>query len=167
MKTIIILILLLSINITVFSQNNQTIDSQLTKKTWVDLESRNIHGYTVTRIDGTDYGNSRNSSFGMITSVAYNNSSDNGNAQLEFYITRYEQSQANLKWYMIIIRGEDDKTKIFKKKLDYQSAELPEGNYYWNYTTIDLPNNIHPPFYVYIRDRNIQLLYSTKFKIEK
>ena len=91
MKPIIIIFLLLNLNIIAISQSNNIIDAQLTKKTWVDLESRNIHGYKVTRIDGTDYGNSRNSSFGMITSVAYNKPSDKAKAQLEFYITRYEQ----------------------------------------------------------------------------
>ncbi len=167
MKTIIISILLLLIGFSGISQNNNEIDPQLTQKTWVDGETRNINGYQVTRIDGTDYGNTRNASFGMITSIAYKEALGAKKGQLEFYITRYEQSLANLKWFMIIIRGEDDDKKIFEQKLDYQAPELPEGNYYWNYTTIDLPENIHPPFYVYIRDRNMELLFSTKFKIEK
>ena len=143
----------------------QNINPQLTQKTWVDDETRVINGFQVTRISGADYGNARNASYGMMTSIAYKELDGASKNQLEFYITRYEQSMANLKWFMIIIRGEDDKKKIFTKKLDYRAAELPEGNYFWNYTTIDLPENIHPPFYVYIRDRNMDLLYSTKFKI--
>lgn len=146
---------------------SQSINTQLSQKTWVDDETREINGFQVTRISGSDYGNARNASYGMITSVAYKEIDGAGKNQLEFYITRYEQSMANMKWFMMIIRGEDDKEKLFIKKLDYQAAELPEGNYFWNYTTIDLPENIHPPFYVYIRDRNIGMLYSTKFKVEK
>ena len=167
MKTGYISILLLLLAFTAMSQNTITIDPQLTQKTWVDGETRTINGYQVTRVDGTDYGNTRNATFGMITSVAYKKPEGNTKAQLEFYITRYEQSLANLKWFMIIIRGEDDDEKMFEKKLDYQAAEMPDGNYYWNYTTIDLPDNIHVPFYVYIRDRNIDMLYSTKFMIEE
>jgi hypothetical protein len=103
----------------------------------------------------------------MITSVAYKQQTGTESGVLEFYVTRYEQSLANLKWFMIIIRDEDDKDKLFEQKLDYQSPEMPDGNYYWNYTTIKLPDNIHPPFYVYIRDRNIEMLYSAKFLIEE
>ncbi|MCK5774962.1 MAG: hypothetical protein KAH25_02240 [Bacteroidales bacterium] len=163
MKKIYLIVSVVLITVLGFSQNIEDINPLLTNKTWVDSETRTINGYQVTRIDGTDYGNSRNASSGMITSVAYKK--DGG--ELEFYITRYEQSLANLKWFMIIIRGEDDKDKIFEQKLDYQAPEMPDGNYFWNYTSIKLPNNIHPPFYVYIRDRNIELLYSTKFLIEE
>ena len=165
MKKIYLIVSVVLITVLGFSQNIEDINPLLTNKTWVDSETRTINGYQVTRIDGTDYGNSRNASSGMITSVAYKKDGTGG--ELEFYITRYEQSLANLKWFMIIIRGEDDKDKIFEQKLDYQAPEMPDGNYFWNYTSIKLPNNIHPPFYVYIRDRNIELLYSTKFLIEE
>lgn len=148
----------------VMAQDINQINPQLTSKTWVSNETRNINGYEVTLIDGADYGNTRNATTGMITSVAYN---EEKGGVLEFYITRYEQSLANLKWYMIIIRDEEDKEKIFEHKLEYQSSELPEGNFYWNYTTIDLPQNVHPPFYIYVRDRNMEMLYSTRFFIEK
>ncbi|MCK5857341.1 MAG: hypothetical protein KAG64_07620 [Bacteroidales bacterium] len=165
MKRIYLIASIVLITVLGFSQNIEEIDPQLTNKTWVDSETRTINGYQVTRIDGTDYGNSRNASSGMITSVAYKKEGIGG--ELEFYITRYEQSLANLKWFMIIIRDEDDKDKIFEQKLDYQAPEMPDGNYFWNYTSIKLPNNIHPPFYVYIRDRNMEMLYSTKFLIEE
>jgi len=156
------------ISMTVIAQESSNqINRQLTYKTWVDGEIRDINGYRVTRVNGADYGSSRNSSTGMITSVAYHDAdANNSKGYLEFYITRYEQSLANMKWFMIIIRGEDDKDKIFEQKLDYKAAELPEGNYYWNYTTIPIPQNIHPPFYVYIRDRNLPNLTSFKFKVE-
>lgn len=153
---------LLLLTATAYSQNLSDINPKLTSKTWVDGETRLINSYHVNCIENTDYGSSRNASTGMITSVAYKEPHS-----LEFYITRYEQSQANLKWFMIIIRNKDDKEKIFEKKLTYQTPELPEGNYYWNYTEVKLPENIQPPFYVYIRDRNIQMLYSAKFLIEK
>jgi len=161
MKKILFSFLLL-LTATGYTQNPDNINPMLTSKTWVDGESRLINGYHVNCIESTDYGSSRNSSSGMITSVAYTEPN-----ALEFYITRYEQSQANLKWFMIIIRDKDDKEKIFEKKLAYQAPELPEGNYYWNYSTVKLPAHIQPPFYVYIRDRNIQMLYSAKFLIEK
>ncbi len=166
MKKLYLLTAMVLITMAGVAQNNQ-VDPQLTNKTWVDNETRTINGFHVTRIDGTDYGNARNSSFGMITSVAYKKKTGTESGELEFYITRYEQSLANLKWFMIIIRGEDDKDKIFEQKLDYQAPEMPDGNYYWNYTSIKLPDNIHPPFYVYIRDRNIEMLYSAKFLIEE
>jgi hypothetical protein len=148
-------------------ESSNQINKQLTFKTWVDGETREINGYQVTRVNGADYGSSRNSATGMITSIAYHEADENNSKPyLEFYITRYEQSLANMKWFMIIIRGEDDKDKIFEQKLDYKAAELPEGNYYWNYTTVPIPQNIQPPFYVYIRDRNLPNLTSFKFKVE-
>ncbi|NOR87205.1 MAG: hypothetical protein GQ527_06315 [Bacteroidales bacterium] len=165
MKNLFLLISILFLSFHLFAQNPNIISPQLTNKTWVDGETRSINEYQVTLVSGADYGNSRNASSGMITSVAYKK--ENAKGQLEFYITRYEESLANLKWFMIIIRGEDDKEKILEQKLDAKTAELPNGNYYWNYTTIDLPENIHPPFYVYIRDRNREMLFSTKFLIEE
>lgn len=168
MIRIILSIILTTLLIPVFAQeSSQQINRQLTFKTWVDGETRDINGYRVTRVNGADYGSSRNSSTGMITSIAYHNADeDNSKAFLEFYITRYEQSLANMKWFMIIIRDENEKEKLLEQKLDYKAAEMPEGNYYWNYTKIAIPPNIHPPFYIYIRDRNLPNLTSFKFKIE-
>jgi len=154
------------LSLNVFSQSNE-INEALTFKTWVDGESREINGYEVMRINGADYGNQRNSSHGMITSVAYHDADANHeSAYLEFYITRYEQSLANMKWFMIIIRDQDDDEKVLEEKLDYKAAEMPNGNFYWNYSTLPIPETIQPPFYVYIRDRNIPNLTSFKFKIE-
>jgi len=168
MKKHIILGLLLAFTTLGFSQVNVDINNELSRKTWVDGETRDINGYKVTRVNGADYGSSRNSKTGMITSVAYLKP-DTGIAKsyLEFYITRYEQSLANMKWFMIIIRDEDDKDKIWEQKLEYKAAELPQGNFFWNYDKIEIPQNIRPPFYVYIRDRNIPELTSFKFKIEE
>ncbi|OYT17056.1 MAG: hypothetical protein B7C24_04650 [Bacteroidetes bacterium 4572_77] len=164
MKNQISLIVFLCLSTWLFAQVNEEINPKLTNKTWVVDETRIINNYEVTLLDGADYGNTRNASTGMITSIAYN---DESSPELEFYITRYEQSLANLKWFMVIIRDENDKEKIFEQKLAYKASELPAGNYYWNYTTIALPQNVHPPFYVYIRDRNIGMLYSSRFKVEK
>lgn len=169
MKKYLAILVICFVSVSLFAQeSSNTINKQLTYKTWVDGETREINGYQVTRVNGADYGNSRNSGTGMITSVAYHDAdANNSKAYLEFYITRYEQSLANMKWFMIIIRGEDDKDKILEQKLDYKASQLPEGNFYWNYTTIPLPENVHPPFYVYIRDRNLPNLTSFKFKVEK
>lgn len=169
MKTPIIAAFIFLFSLSTFSQESSNqINKQLTYKTWVDGETREINNYQVTRVNGADYGSSRNSASGMITSIAYHNADvNNSKPYLEFYITRYEQSLANMKWFMIIIRDEDDKEKILEQKLDYKAAELPKGNYYWNYTTIPLKENIRPPFYVYIRDRNLPNLTSFKFKVEK
>ncbi len=168
MKKILSVFLIGIVSISLCAQESiNQINRQLTYKTWVDGETREINSYQVSRVNGADYGNSRNSSTGMITSIAYHDADAENNAPfLEFYITRYEQSLANMKWFMIIIRGEDDKDKLLEQKLDYKAAQLPEGNYYWNYTTIPIPENIHPPFYVYIRDRNLPQLTSFKFKVE-
>lgn len=168
MKNFAFIVLLLGIGLMSFGQSLNEINKDLTFKTWVDGEVRIINGYDVMRVNGADYGASRNATTGMITSVAYHdpiNSAEEG--YLEFYITRYEQSLANMKWFMFIIRGEDDDEKVWEHKLDYKASEMPQGNFYWNYTTVELPGNVHPPFYVYIRDRNIPDLTSFKFKIEK
>lgn len=167
MKKLAFIAILLGLCNLSYGQNLNEINRELSKKTWVDGETRNINGYQVTRVSGADYGASRNATTGMITSMAYHDAtSSSTKGYLEFYITRYEPSLANMKWFMFIIRGEDDKDKIWEKKLDYKASELPAGNFYWNYTTVEIPENIHPPFYVYIRDRNIPDLSSFKFKIE-
>lgn len=168
MKNYFALLFIITISSALFAQESSNqINKQLTYKTWVDGETREINDYKVTRVNGADYGNTRNSGTGMITSIAYHDADEiNAKAYLEFYITRYEQSLANMKWFMVIIRGADDKDKVLEQKLDYKAAELPEGNYYWNYTTVPIPQNIQPPFYVYIRDRNLPNLTSFKFKVE-
>lgn len=167
MKNFAFMVLLLGLGFISFGQSLNEINRELTYKTWVDGEIRNINGYEVRRVNGADYGGTRNSTTGMITSIAYHDAvSSAEKAYLEFYITRYEQSLANMKWFMFIIRGSDDNEKLWEHKLEYKSSELPEGNFYWNYTTVPIPDNIHPPFYVYIRDRNIPNLTSFKFKIE-
>jgi hypothetical protein len=55
----------------IFSKQNRPTNKQLTFKTWVDGETREINGYLVCRIHGADFGNHRNAPTGMITSVAY------------------------------------------------------------------------------------------------
>lgn len=165
MKKILLSLTISLLSVVAFAQRSSNqINKQLTFKTWVDGETRNINGYMVTRENGADYGNERNASFGMITSIAYQK--QDAKSFLEFYITRYDQSFANMKWFMFIIRDEFDKEKLWEQKLEYKACEMPDGNYYWNYTTVPIPQNIQPPFYVYIRDRNIDLLTAFKFKIE-
>jgi hypothetical protein len=167
-KYYLVLVLYLCI-VHVFSQSRtDQLNKQLTFKTWVDGETREINGYLVCRIHGADFGNHRNAPTGMITSVAYHDAESKDQMSfLEFYITRYEQSLANMKWFTIIIRGEDDDKKIFEKRLDYKAAQLPEGSYFWNYTTVPISDTLGLPFYVYIKDQNLPDLTSFKFKIEK
>lgn len=121
MKRIIVFIAISLISLSLFSQESSNqINRQFTFKTWVDGETREINGYQVTRVNGADYGSSRNSATGMITSIAYHKADENNSKPyLEFYITRYEQSLANMKWFMIIIRDKFDKEKLWEQKLEY------------------------------------------------
>jgi len=174
----------------------QDINPELYQKTWLDNETRYFNGYAVTKIFGQMPHAPSAYNFLPITSVAYKGlkelkedlktkaverdwSKAELNAQLlnleqnaqggmiEIYISRYEENKANFRWFFVIIRGEDDKGKLWEEEIGYQAPEVPYERGYWNYTTMQIPIELKPPFYIYLNDKQSKYLSDFKFLIEK
>jgi len=174
----------------------QDINPQLEFKTWQDNETRNINGYAVTRIFGHVVHAPAAYNFIPLTAVGYkdlnqlkaeltkkageNHWNDTLREQkmlalekkakggeLEIYISRFDEDYANFRWYFVIIRGADDKGKLWEKDLGYQAPEIPYERGWWNYTTIQIPVALKTPFYVYLNNKNTRYLCDFKFRIEK
>ena len=174
----------------------QMIDSVLYQKTWIDQEERIINGYSVTKDFGQLNRNPAAYNFFPITAVSYKDLNQlirelerkaeeekwdseklrdemihlqdkASGGQLQIYISRYEEQLANFRWYFVIIRGEDDKGKLFEKELGYQAPQNPYQRGWWNYITLDLPIKLEVPFYVYLNQKNSHYLSDFRFHIQK
>jgi len=166
------------------------INEALTERPWVDNSVHELYGHEISQVFGERVAEQRHSNLGPITNVAYldqeqlfmgvdsldlsiaekklliqkyNDEAKGGAVQL--FISRGTESRANFKWFFVVIRGVDDKEKIMEIDLQYQASELPEGNGWWNYTTVLLPKVVDFPFYIYVNDRQSQYLSDFKFKI--
>ncbi|MEJ2593726.1 MAG: hypothetical protein P8100_01025, partial [bacterium] len=175
---------------------SQEIDSVLYQKTWLDQETRIINGYAVTKDFGQLTRNPAAYNFLPITSVSYKDAdqlaeelSDSAQdqnwgekklqerirelqdeapgGQLQIYISRYNENEANFRWFFVIIRGEDDKGKLWEKEIGYQAPRNPYERGWWNYTTLNIPFDLKPPFYVYLNQKNSKYLSDFRFHIEK
>jgi len=195
MKQLIIITLIFTVGLFIARSqvvtNISKINSELTERPWLDHSVHKLNDYEITKIFGERDAHQRHSNMGSITTMAYldnklllasldsmNISSDEKESlsgsytsakggAIQLFISRASQSRANFKWFFIVIRGEDDKEKIMEIDLDYQAAELPLANGWWNYTTILLPDELQLPFYVYVNDRQSQHLSDFKFLIRK
>lgn len=166
------------------------VNEALTERPWLDNSVHDLYGYKISQVFGEREAEQRHSNLGPITNVAfldleqliqrvekldlpiaekkaliqkYNDEAKGGAVQL--FISRGTESHANFKWFFVVIRGVDDKEKIMEIDLQYQASELPEGNGWWNYTTVLLPKVVDFPFYIYVNDRQSQYLSDFKFKI--
>ncbi len=174
----------------------QDINPKLDSKTWLDNEPRIINDYRVTKVFGsTDY-DRRAYNFMPLTAVAYMNLNqlkektkataakekwgqekrDKKLAELdsvacggaiEVYISRYQEENANLKWFFVILRGEEDKDKLWERELGYQAPQVPYERGWWNYKVVYLPIEVELPFYIYLNDKHSRNLSDFKFRIEQ
>lgn len=192
MKTLISLFLLF-LAIPLFSQD---IDPRLYNKTWLDKETRYFNGYAVTRIFGHVLHAPSAYNFLPITAISYKDldqlkaeltkeaeedhwstkerdqkfmelEKNAKSGELEIYISRFDDNRANFRWFFVIIRGPDDKGKLWEHYLSYQAPEVPYDRGWWNYTTVQIPIELKPPFYVYLDDKLSQYLSDFKFLVEK
>lgn len=188
----VITFLLIILSTCAFSQEINPVHWQ---KTWQDKESRYVYGYAVTKEFGQMPHAPAAYNVLPITSVLYKGlnelkeevkteAKDNDwsnaelndrlldleqNAQggmLEIYISRYQEEQANFRWFFVIIRGIEDKDKLWEKEIGYQAPEVPYERGFWNYTTLQIPIELEPPFYIYLNDKESQWLSDFKFKVE-
>lgn len=166
------------------------INDTLTERPWLDNSIHELYGHTIIQVFGERPSQQRHSNLGFITNVAYlsqkqmlngldtldlpsgekeklRNEYDEGaeGGAVQVFISRGTESRANFKWYFVVIRGADDKEKIMEIDLTYQASELPQGNGWWNYTTVLLPKKVDYPFYIYVNDRQSQHLSDFKFQV--
>ena len=150
------------------------INEQLTERPWLDHSEHDIYGYRITKVFGERPAHDRHSNLGSITTLAYLDAEllkekygkESPGGAIELYLTRSTESRANLKWYFVVVRGEDDKEKLMEIELDYQSSQLPGANGWWNFTLVLLPDAVDFPFFVYVNDKQSRHLSDFKFKVQ-
>lgn len=179
-----------------FGITAQEINHQLYQKTWLDNESRTFYGYSIMKVFGHNPHWPSAYNVMPITAISYKNlnqlktelkeqaieedwpddelsdalrdlefSSRGG--ELQIYISRYQELDANFRWFFVVIRGKEDKGKLWEYELGYQAAEVPYERGWWNYITVSIPVETELPFYVYLNDKQSNFLSDFKFKIEK
>lgn len=182
--------------ITIHSVTSQEINPLLYENTWRDNETRSMYGWDITKIFGQLPDNSATYNYSPITAVAYKdfNSIESDfrkvgkvekwkpeileenienlkktsiGGQIQIYLTRYTEEQANFRWYFVIIRGMDDKGKIWEYDIPYKAPQNPVNSGWWNYTTIEIPIELPDNFYIYLNNKNSGFLSDFKFLVEK
>lgn len=193
MKTLVILIMLIGLFLIPAAQD---IDPQLYGKTWLDNETRLFNGYAVTKMFGYYPNRPSVYNVYPITAVSYKDleslkeeldkkaQAENWSeseltearrdlefaargGEIQVYISRYDEENANFRWFFIVLRGADDKGKLWEEEIGYQAPEVPYERGWWNYTTIQVPMDIELPFYIYLNDKHSEVLSDFKFRVEK
>ncbi|NQT77994.1 MAG: hypothetical protein HQ565_09790 [Bacteroidetes bacterium] len=174
------------------SEDITKINKQLFERPWLDNSIHDLYTYKITQIFGERPAKQRHSNLGPITNITYMSldqmiigvdtmdiveeekeklkekyKEEAQGGCIQLFIARTIESNANFRWFFIVIRGEDDKEKIMEIDLVYQAPQLPEANGWWNYTTVFFPKVVETPFYVYVNDRQSQYLSDFKFMISK
>ncbi len=191
----LLLIILASI-ITSHTVNSQDINPLLYENTWQDNETRSMYGYNITKIFGQLPNDAATFNYSPITAVGYKNlislesdfqkvagaqkwkpevleenlqnlQKDALGGQMQIYLTRYSEERANFRWFFVIIRGIDDKGKIWEYDLQYKAPQNPVNSGWWNYTTIEIPVELPDKFYIYLNDKKSGFLSDFKFLVEK
>jgi len=85
--------------------------------------------------------------------------------EIQIYLSRYEEEDANFRWFFVILRGEGDKGKLWEHEIGYQAPQNPYGRGWWNYTTVKIPVKITTPFFVYLNDKHSKYLSDFKFEV--
>ncbi len=197
MKTLNYLLLTVTICISAnYTASAQEINPLLYENTWQDNETKSMYGYDITKIFGQLPNDAATYNYSPITAVGYkslkfleenfikvadtekwepevlkenieNLQTVAVGGQIQLYITRHTEDQANLRWYFIIIRGMDDKGKLFEYNIPYKAPQNPVNSGWWNYTTIDIPVELPDNFYIYLNNKVSGYLSDFKFLVEK
>lgn len=174
----------------------QEINPILYENTWLENETRSMYGYDITKIFGQLPDNPATYNYSPITAVGYkdlgflesnfrkvaevqkwkpelleeniqNIQKDAVGGQFQIYLTRYTEERANFRWFFIIIRGMDDKDKIWEYDIPYRAPQNPVNNGWWNYDAIEVPVELPDNFYIYLNDKKSGVLSDFKFLVEK
>ena len=169
------------------------VPEEMRLKPWLDREEHIIWSHTVMMIFGEKFKKYRHMNVGEFTSLGYQSpeeikeqihlmarkegwkeeklhqelqkfEDEAPGGRLYLYITRYTESEANTRWYFVIIRDAHD-DKITQIWLDYKAPEVPEGSGWWNYYEIRIDKPVSPPFYVYLNQNITGHLSDFKFLV--
>ena len=179
----------------VFNLQAQEIDPQLYQKTWIEKESRLFNGYSITKEFGHNPHWPSAYNVLPITAISYKSmevlkkelkekageekwpekeltdalrdlefSSRGG--EMQIYISRYDENEANFRWFFVILRGQEDKGKLWEHEIGYQAPEVPYERGWWNYITVPIPIELELPFFIYFNDKHSKYLSDFKFRVE-
>ena len=193
MLRFLIIILLLAGPAASAQQKLLMVPEEMRLKPWLDREEHIIWNHSVMMIFGEGHKRYRHMNVGEFTSLAYQSpeeiaeqihmmSREEGwdeeklhqelqkyedeapGGRLYLYISRYTESEANTRWYFVIIRDEHDEkvTQIF---LDYKAPEVPEGSGWWNFYEIRIDKPVSLPFYVNLNKNITSHLSDFKFQV--
>jgi hypothetical protein len=161
---------------------------------WLDNTPYQIAGYEITMLSGETFTRYRNQETGEYTTMMYQGLEqilDSLNAKAEreqwpeerlrqkaawyaenaeggrimFFISRYDESEANTRWYFVILRNEKDE-KLLERDLEYQAPEVPEGIGWWNYYEFLIDRPVEFPLYVFLNNKNSQFLTDFRYEIK-
>lgn len=173
----------------------QEIDSLLYTKTWLDKETRVFNNYQITKEFGQLPRMPSAYNFMPITAVSYKDfhqlktdllekvdvdqlsdslrnskihklEKNAGGGEIQIYVSRYSEEEANFKWFFVILRSEEDKNKLWEYELDYQAPQNPYERGWWNYITVNIPVELSTPFYIYLNDKHSKYLSDFKFRVD-
>jgi hypothetical protein len=73
---------------------------------------------------------------------------------IDLYITRLTIDAANTDMFTIIVKDSTDSNEILRKDLEGEIPMVPSSgsDYWWNYTTVIIPNPTKGKIYIYVID---------------
>ena len=191
-KILLLLIVLLGLN-TVAQDKLLQVPEEMRMRPWLESEEHIIWDHSITLVFGEKVTAYRHMNIGEFTSLAYQSPAQIADSvnklavqenwteeklqseltrylkeapggRIFLYLTRYNESDANTKWYFIIVRDEHDE-KVLEQQLGYQSPEMPEGDGWWNYYEILLEKKVPMPFRLYLNKNVSPHLSDFMFRI--
>ncbi len=174
-------------------QDLSQVPLEMRDKPWLDNEKHQIWEHTVTLLSGQKFTRYKHMNVGEFTTAGYQSfeqildsleqkadeeswteekiiektryyTENAPGGRLMFFISRYDESEANTRWYFVILRDSNDR-EILEKDLDYQAPNNPEGLGWWNYYEFLIGKNIELPFYVYLNNKTSDHLTDFRYLI--
>jgi hypothetical protein len=162
-------------------QDLSTVPLEMRDRPWLDNVPHVIWEHSITMLSGQKFTRYKHMNVGEFTTVAYQNldqildslqiqsekelwdeerlmeksryyTENAPGGRLMFFISRYEESEANTRWYFVILRDAKDQ-KILEEDLRYQAPQNPEGLGWWNWYEFLISENVSLPFYVYLNNK--------------
>lgn len=74
---------------------------------------------------------------------------------IHLYLTRLTIGAANTDMFTVIVKDSTDSNEILRRDLKSDIPNTPSSgsSYWWNYTSIPIPNRINGNVYIYIIDK--------------
>ena len=78
-----------------------------------------------------------------------------GGGMIHLYLTRLTIDAANTDMFTVIVKDSTDSNEILRKDLKSDIPNTPSSgsSYWWNYTSIPIPDKINGKIYIYIIDK--------------